>query len=191
MTWDLVFLLKNYPEDYRFQGPHFMAMTVSERSVAAIVKATKNNPKSKAFFVIFEQRRLTALVFRLEASTDSDALDLGKHQLEGLIDGLSIMLDRNLPKVCPIVHVRRVGEADSMLVEMGGDDWAYFNPTQKASETSWRDYQRKVLTSLMPFFDIAASLHPNRGSSLSRQLLYSMKMYRHGAMTGVFGVNIL
>jgi hypothetical protein len=50
VRWDVVFLLKNYPADYRLQGPDFLIVDLSKESAKAIAKATKNHPGADSFF---------------------------------------------------------------------------------------------------------------------------------------------
>jgi hypothetical protein len=69
--------------------------------------------------------------------------------------------------------------------------WAYLHPKDPASAASWRERGEKVFRALNPFFDIASGLHARRDTSLARQLLYSMKMYRHGAATGIYGLEFI
>jgi hypothetical protein len=191
LRWDVVFLLKNYPTDYRLQGPHFRTVDVGEASVKAIAKATRKKIGASAFFSDTDFTQLRALVFRVYASNQSDAIDLARHRLDALLDGVSLVVDRNVPKVWPFVQIRRDEDPSSYLVETRGDDWAYFNAKEESSNIRWQEQQRELFRSLLSFFDIAMSLHPSGNSPLSRQLLYSMKMFRHGAMTGIFGLEYL
>jgi hypothetical protein len=191
VRWDVLFLLKNYPVDYRLQGPHFRTVDLGEASVKAIAKATRKKVGASVFFSDTDFTQLRALVFRVYASNQSDAIDLARHRLDALLDGVSLVLDRNLPKVWPFVQIRRDEDPSSYLVETRGDDWAYFNANDESSNIRWQEQQRELFTSLLSFFDIAMSLHPSGNSPLSRQLLYSMKMFRHGAMSGIFGLEYL
>lgn len=191
IRWDVVFLLKNYPTDYRLQGPHFRTVDVGGASVKAVAKATRKTIGASAFFSDTDFTQLRALVFRVYASNQSDAIDLARHRLDALLDGVSLVVDRNLPKVWPFVQIRRDEDPASYLVETRGDDWAYFNAKEESSNIRWEEQQRELFRSLLSFFDIAMSLHPSGNCPLSRQLLYSMKMFRHGAMTGIFGLEYL
>lgn len=191
LRWDVVFLLKNYPRDYRIQGPNFLIVDLSEQSVAAIEEATRKIVGAGQFFLNSDYKRLQAFVFRVHAQNHSDAIELGKHSLDAILDGISLLVDRNLPKVWPFVQIRHQDDRESHLVETRGDDWAYFNAKEESSNARWQTQQRDLFRSLFAFFDIAMSLHAKRNSLLSRQLLYSMKMFRHGAMTGIFGLEYL
>jgi hypothetical protein len=90
-----------------------------------------------------------------------------------------------------LVQIRREQQPETHLIETRGDDWAYFNPKDESSNARWKKQQTDLLKSLFPFFDIAMSLHAQCQTALSRQLLYSMKMFRHGAMTRIFGLEYL
>ena len=132
-----------------------------------------------------------AVLYRTEATGEDDAVELARHILEGFIDGIAVLVDRNLPKVCPLLQIRRDDEPNSYLIELGDEGWAYFQPKNPGSEAAWRKRCKMLFRSLFPFFDVVAQLHPRRNTSLSRQLMYSMKMYRHGAATGVFGLEYI
>jgi hypothetical protein len=42
-------------------------------------------------------------------------MELAKHHLAGFVDALAILVDRQLPEVSPLVHIRKTGDADVRL----------------------------------------------------------------------------
>ena len=72
------------------------------------------------------------MIFRLEAESEGEALILGQHYLEGFIDALAILLDRNLPEVCSLVEIRCESEENTHLLQIGEPGWAYFNPQDQS-----------------------------------------------------------
>jgi hypothetical protein len=191
MTWDIAFLVRNYPREYRFRDRNYVMADVHPRHVDLLRKHTAHIPSVAAYFDGTDSNDHTAVLFRIEAEAEDDALELARHILDGFIDGLAVLLDRNLPKKCPLLQVRRDRERDIFLIEFGDSGWAYFHAKEPSSEAIWRSRCKSVFRALFPFFDVVAKLHPHRDTSLSRQLMYSMKMYRHGAGTGVFGLEYI
>lgn len=191
MTWDVVFLLRGYPPEYRFFDRHYFMAKVAEEMVALLRTLVERLPETSHFFRTSGPAEFTVIGFRVEADDEKSAMELAKHHLAGFIDGLAILVDRQLPEVSPLVHVRKTGDADVRLFLTGEPTWAYLHPKDPASAANWRERGEKVFRALFPFFDIASGLHPRRDTSLSRQLLYSMKMYRHGAATGIYGLEFI
>jgi hypothetical protein len=192
MKWDIAFLLRNYPREYRFADRNYRMVDVHQEHLDLLQKHTASRSMEiAAFFVGARSDAYTAILFRTEAGEEDDAIKLAQHILEGFIDGLAVLVDRNLPKICPLLQIRRDDEPNSYLIELGEDGWAYFQPKKTGSEAAWRKRCTMVFRALFPFFDVISQLHPHRDTSLSRQLMYSMKMYRHGAATGVFGLEYI
>ncbi len=191
MKWDVAFFLRNYPREYRFQDKHYRMLDVDERHVESIRRHTSDRPAVGSFFAKPGSAELMAIILRVEADNKDDAIELGRHIVQGFIDGLALLRDRNLPSVCPLVEIRRGDEPNSVLIELAESGWAYFGHKHAASDTIWRSRCDMVFRALFPFFDIISQLHPRRNTSLARQLMYSMKMYRHGAGTGVFGLEYI
>jgi hypothetical protein len=191
MKWDIAFILRGYPQDYRFFDQHYFMADVTEEHIASLLKHTSHLPEVVWYFADRRNNKFTAIGFRIDGDEWGEALKQAIEQIEGFIDGLAILLDRGLPKICPLVHVRKVGDADAILVQLGEPGWAYKQPNDPDIESAWRKRCSRVFDAMNPFFDIVADLHPRRNTALSRQLLYSMKMYRHGASTGVYGLEFI
>lgn len=191
MTWDVAFLLRNYPREYRFRDRNYVMVDVHQRHLDLLKNNTTHIPSVAAYFAGIDSNEHTAVLFRIEAESEDDALELARHILDGFIDGLAILVDRSLPKMCPLLQVRRDHEPNILLIELGDSGWAYFQAKQSSSEAIWQSRCKSVFHALFPFFDVVAQLHSRRDTSLSRQLMYSMKMYRRGAATGVFGLEYI
>jgi len=191
MKWDVAFILGAYPMDYRFVDKHYFMVDVTDAHIDATLKHTAHLPEVVSFFATRKTTKYTALGFRIDAEKWEEALKEAIEQAEGFIDGLAILLDRSLPTICPLVHVRRVGDKDAILVQLGEPGWAYVKAKEANIEDAWRERCSQVFQAVNPFFDIVAGVHSRRNTALSRQLLYSMKMYRHGASTGVYGLEFI
>ena len=192
MKWDIAFLVRNYPREYRFSDQHYMMVDVHQRHLDLLQKHTASrSPEIAAFFAGARSDVYMAVLYRTETTEEGDAMELARHVLEGFIDGIAVLVDRNLPKVCPLVQIRRDEEPNSYLIELGDEGWAYLQPKNPGSEAAWQKRCKMLFQTLFPFFDVVAQVHSRRNTSLSRQLMYSMKMYRHGAATGVFGLEYI
>ena len=191
MKWDIAFLMRDYPRKYRFADRNYTMVDVHAGHLDLLREHTADMPGVAPFFAGAHANTYSAAVFRIEAGSEDNAIELTRHILEGFIDGLALLVDRNLPKVCPLLQVRRDDERDSYLIELGDPGWVYFQPKDPTSDKVWQQRCKMVFHMLFPFFDVIAQLHPRRDTSLSRQLMYSMKMYRHGAATGVFGLEYI
>ena len=191
MTWDIAFLVRNYPREYRFRDRNYLMADIHPPHLDLLRKHTNHIPSIATCFAGADSNDHTAILFRTEAQAEDDALELARHILEGFIDGLAILVDRKVPKICPLLQVRRDRDPDIFLIELGESGWAYFHDRDPSSEAIWRRRCKSVFDALFPFFDIVAQFHPRCDTSLSRQLMYSMKMYRHGATTGVFGLEYI
>ena len=192
MKWDLAFYVRNSPVEYRFHDRHFRMADVTDEHVESLLRGGMDGvPGVPEFFAKARRQKLTVILFRVSADTAEDSLTLAMHQLDGFVDGLAVLLDRDLPEICSVVAVRREGEANSQYVRMVSSQWARFQPNDPTLSEQWRERNRNVLDGLMPFFDIASGIHAQKDTSLSRQLLYSMKMYRAGAETGDFGLEFI
>ena len=191
MIWDVVFLLRGYQPEYRFRDQHYFMVKLADEMIEKLRALGAQMTETAHFFRKPDPAEFTVIGFRVEAEAEKDALELAKHHLAGFIDGLAVILERGLPEVSPLVQIRQTGNADVRLFLTGEPTWAYLRPKDPASEEIWRSRCEQVYHALLPFFDIASGLHAQRDTSLSRQLLYSMKMYRHGAATGIYGLEFI
>ncbi len=191
MTWDVVFLLRGFPVEYRFHDRHYFMATLADEMIEKLGALNDQLPEIAHFFRKSAPAEFTVIGFRVEAEAEKDALELAKHHLGGFIDGLAMILERGLPEVSPLVQIRQIGNADMRLFLTAEPTWAYLHSKDPASVENWKKRGEKVFEALSPFFDIASGLHAQRDTSLSRQLLYSMKMFRSGAATGSYGLEFI
>ena len=191
MDWDVVFLVSGLPKENRFRDKHYFMADVTNAHQKKLAELTKQSQASVAFFSNPNLGKLTAIGFRLDADSEGDAINFGAERLDGFIDCLSILCEHNLPSICPLVKVNKSGDNDSVFVEVYPTTWAYFEPKDPNSKANWKERSDRVFQALFPFFDIASGIHANPNTSLVRQLVYSMKMYRHGASTRIYGLEFI
>ena len=166
-------------------------LDADQRYLDALRQHVHGRPEAASFFAELKPQDCTVIALRLEAATESEAVKLSQHIVEGFIDIVAMLVDRDLPSVCPLVHVRQETEDDSYLIEVGPSGWAYFQTQDSGSIEVWENRCRRLFEALFPLMDIVAAIHPRRQTPLARQLMYSIKMYRHGAVTGVFGLEYI
>ncbi len=191
MNWDIAFIVAGYPPEYRFFDRHYFMVDVTEAHIESTLEPTRHLPEVVSFFANRKRTKFTAIGFRIDTEQWEEALKQALEQVEGFIDGLAILLDRSLPRICPLVHVREVGHNDAILVQLGEPGWAYLEAKDAHIKDAWRKRCSQVFEAVNPFFDIVAGLHSQRRTALSRQLMYSMKLYRHGVSTGVYGLEFI
>src|SRR6266496_2232720 len=170
MKWDIAFLMRNYPREYRFADRNYMMVDVDQRHLDLLRKHTASMPTVAAFFGGADSNTCSAVLFRIEADTEDEAIELTRHILEGFIDGLAMLVDRNLPKICPLLQVRRDEERDSYLIELGDPGWAYFQAKDPTSNTVWQRRCKMVFNTLFPFFDVIAQLFPKECARIAAKV---------------------
>ncbi len=167
MNWDIAFIVAGYPPEYRFFDRHYFMVDVTEAHIESTLEPTRHLPEVVSFFANRKRTKFTAIGFRIDTEQWEEALKQALEQVEGFIDGLAILLDRSLP------------------------GWAYLEAKDAHIKDAWRKRCSQVFEAVNPFFDIVAGLHSQRSTALSRQLMYSMKLYRHGVSTGVYGLEFI
>lgn len=191
-TWDVVFVVRSFPEEYRFHDRHYFMATPTEE-VVQVFRTLGNDLEEVRRFLIgcTAAKQLACIGFRVEADDEHHALKIAKHHMEGALDGLSVLVDRNLPQCAPFVLIRRGNEPDARVFLAGPSTWAYMTPRDEESATRWKQRNEELFRALFPFFDVIAGLHPASLTNLTRQVLYAMKMYRHGAASGDYGIEFI
>ena len=191
MQWDVVFILRGYPAEYRFHDRHYFMFPVAEGTVDGFRQLGEKFPVLRAFFGERAAGEFTAVGFRFEAKERDEAHQLAEDHLARLLDGLAALVDHQIPKRGPLLLIRKRDDADAGVFFRGDLTWIYMNPPDPASAETWKRRNEQLFRALFPFFDLAAGVHPRRATSLARQLLYSMKMFREGAEAGIYGIEFI
>jgi hypothetical protein len=146
-------------------------------------------PDSAVFFDPKQPEQFTAFGFRGEAEDQQDAIDRALECLDGFIDGASLLLGHELPRLGPVM-IREGDEDDAGLCMVFDAQWTYFDSHDESSR-AWAEQSAQIFKQLWPFFDVVAGVHTRRATPLAQQLLYSMKMYRRGASASMDGVEFI
>lgn len=191
MRWDIVLFLKGYPARYRFGDAHYFMLAVRTEKLEELSELSKARlPDSAPFFDAARADQFTAFGIRVDADDQQAAIDLAHDCLNGFIDGASLILGHELPRQGPLAIIREGSDDDSSVVLLVGPQWTYMNPPG-GSSSSWEAQSAQIFKELWPFFDVVAQVHARRDTDLAKQLLYSIKMYRHGVSAAMEGVEFI
>lgn len=191
MKWNLAIYLKGFPEHYRFRDQHYFMAPVTEEHVQLLKACAEKMPADKRFFENTPATALTVVAFCVEAKDQEEALVAALHQVEGIIDAISLVTDGALPNYCSLVEMREGDSPDSQIVHAAAPQWIFMESDNDEPAALWRDRNDKLFAAINPFLDIASGAHPRCGTPLCRQLLYSMKMFRWGRTVGDFGLEFV
>ncbi len=190
MNWDVAFILRDYPAHYRFSDSSHFMLPVSPAMIDGLLKLDDLYPVAP-FFRECGVDRFTTACFRVDAADENAAVDSARHRLAGFLDGISLIVGHEFPRICPLAYIRREGEEDARIVGLPEPTWAYFRADDGEAERLWRSRSDSVFRVLLRFFDLVIAPATHASSSLSRQLLYSTKMYRHGMTIEIYGLEFI
>ena len=192
MQRDILFFVRGIPKIFHVQGKdHFFMAVVSPALEAKMQEQTNQIPRLKAFFQMRSESQLLIIGFRNDCDTESLAIDKAWKALSGIIDGLSFILESDLPEVCGVVQIREGNSEDVHLTVYADSGWAHFHPGSPTSIALWQNRQEKLLKRLLVLFDITSALQTRFQNDLCYQLIYSSKMFRCGIASKNFGVEYL
>jgi hypothetical protein len=187
--FDVTFFIQNFPAKLTISDENFFTHGVDERSQAVLSQDTHGLIGGDFFQ---KPGRLTMAGYRLEAASTQDALRFSWGQMEGLIDGFSVILERgSFPKVANLALVIDSAEGTAEWVAYSPIIWAWFGPKETRPGEELGDSQKRVLEQLIPFFDVCSGAHPRHETALAKQLQQSLKMFRHGAQANSFAVEFI
>jgi hypothetical protein len=196
MTFDLVFFVKNLPTRCHFHGDNFFMAVYSADALTKLTDALQSSkepgvPSWAPFFLNAPPDGICAVGIRNDRETVGDALALARHNLDALIDGLSLVVD-TLPEVSPLVVVCAEGRDDGWLQTFSPTAWIQMMDAKgKDGADEWAKRNASVFDTVFPFFDVVTGEHAASKTALARQLSHSLKMYRHGAATQVFALEYI
>jgi hypothetical protein len=191
--WNVVFILCGLREDHLFRDTHYFLAPCTPGMTATFRKLGEEERCApvRRFFDTGPEVKFFAAAFRIKASEMKLAHTEAEFYLHGLLDGLAPHVDHMVPKIGPFFLIAPVGDKDMQLFLTGRQGWAYIHSKEAAAAEAWKEREKSLFIATLPFFDIASGIHPHRNTPLARQLLYSMKMFRSGAESDVFGVEFL
>ncbi len=188
--FNLMFFLKRFPPKVSIYDVNLFTAWVTPEHRAAIISSSKNAPGAEFFTQGAE--KLVCIGIRVDADKLLNALSLGRHIIDGIIDGFSIALNRgSLPIVSSLVIVCDGTDPVGKWVSFSPIAWTWFGAAKPSRDDEPDDRTKILINAVIPFFDVITRAHPNHDSSLARQIAQSLKMYRHGASADSFAVEFI
>ena len=166
-------------------------LPVTDPMIKGLSDLNAKHVPGNTFFGSTPREQITALSVRCVAESEDEAFEKAEETLAGFIDGLWVVVDHDLPTICPLAYVRNEHEQDARIVVICEPTWAYFKTRDTGVEKAWADRCDTIFQLVLPFFDIVAGVHRQGDSELARQLSYSLKMYRHGLDVRVYGLEFI
>jgi hypothetical protein len=135
--------------------------------------------------------QLTAISYKILASTLNKAVNEALFRVNGFLDAYCIIKEVEAPALSPAVLVRinRGPDLEAYLVRDSG--WAHHHSQEGAEKVAWKEHETKMLGLMLPLFDIASGLTPHRDSELALQIQHSAKGFRAGVKSENYGVEFL
>lgn len=192
MRWDVVLFLKGYPVKYRFGDAHYFMRAVVPGKLEALAQLLRSKlPGGEEFFDSSHPELFTAFGYRGDAKNQNHAIQIAQDRLAGFIDGVSLLVGHELPRLGSLVIVREGNDEGALIGLLFGSQWTYIKSNDQNAEDAWEEGSSKLFKQLRPFFDVVTDIHARCGTPLARQLIYSMKMYRHGVSAVMEGVEFI
>lgn len=191
MNWDIIFFVKGWPEDRRFQGPWITTFKCPLDEEKEFIHAECLPMQAKRFFMGVKPGALAITCVRVD-NTDSyrEAVLLAKDTLRLALDGLAIVPSATMPKIGPLIGYRERGSRDVQYTETIAEGLVNITPRDQTNrETQWHKRTRLILNELSKFLNL--SFKANEPTPVQEQLIFSAKMYRLGNESEDFGVQFL
>ncbi len=186
-SFDLVFFIRGFPEKLSLHKSVF-ATVVHPEVIPTLAKSTEGLHGGDFFE---GADRLACFGIRLGAPSTKEAIGAGRYVVDAMIDGLSLAIPRPLPKVGLLAIVCDDTREHGYWAHFSPIAWVRMSPAAPNSQESPSPWARSVFGLVSPFMDVIAENHPNHDSDLARQLVQSLKMFRHGAEANSFAVEFI
>jgi hypothetical protein len=189
---DFMFLASGLPPDQLIRGKHFLAAPIENDLREYLLKMEPRAPGLKHFIHALGKAPLFAICVRNNIEDENEATQSAWRTVAGIIDSYSLLIDANPPKVCPYLLLR-VGDSPDAGIRAYSPEgtWASFAPRHPESQKRWDDVKAKFSQRLLKLFSTVGAETFESASPLCHQLLYSARMFRHGAESDTFGIHFL
>jgi hypothetical protein len=189
---DFMFLASGLPLDQLIKGRHFFAAPIEDDVRERLLKTEPRAPGLKHFIEALGKAPLFAICVRNHIEDENEATQTAWRTVAGIIDGYSLLVDANPPKVCPYLLLR-VGDSPDAGIRSYTPEgtWASFTPRSPESQKHWDHVREKFSQRLLKLFETVGADSPERRSPLCHQLFYSARLFRHGAESDTFGIHFL
>jgi len=135
---------------------------------------------------------VVGIAIRNDFETERDAADRAWAIMMGILDGYSLGIDAAVPKLCGYFLIRSGNSPDAdVKMYSEGSGWAHLHSQNPDSERLWEAAKSKVFEHFLRFFEVVVDEQVRAQTALVHQLLYSARMFRHGAVSHEFGIQYL
>jgi hypothetical protein len=192
MQRDIIFLIRDISEKHLVQSRNtFFMMPLVTSAEVQLKKDAEKIPPLKLFLDEKPQAKLFCAACRNSCNDEATAIEKAWNSLAGILDGFALVIDGNLPRICPVIQIREERSQHATIKIYGSSGWATIRPPVSGSLAKWDDRNEKLLTRFLAFFDAATISDSKYRNDLCYQLRYSAKMFRCGLDAHNFGVEYL
>jgi len=191
MRRDFQFLLRGIPKGLLLKGKSCFMASIQEPAVTELTELSKRLPTLGNFL---QQRGNSPLVYvcvRNDVDEEREALAKAWRVFSGILDGFSLLTEDQVPKVCELVQIRTGNSPDLSLKFYSEGGWVRSQARNSDSRRKWEERTAKLPHKLLRYFDVVASGDARCRNDLGNRIQYSVKMFRHGAESDVFGIEYL
>jgi hypothetical protein len=188
MRRDLIFFVNGVPEWMLVHGTNYFCAPVTSEIVAE-VKAKLGALVDH--WVRRAGRQLHAFGFRNEFADEAEAIRDAHEKLSALMDGYSFITEEVAPEIWPMVQVREGDQPNATIKFFEARGWMRRKSADGVAEKAWDARNMQILGRFLPFFGIVCSEGASVRTELAEQISLSAKMFRHGSMAQVYGVDYL
>ncbi|MBK1854105.1 hypothetical protein JO972_04010 [Verrucomicrobiaceae bacterium 5K15] len=190
MQYDVYFFLKGLPVDRLISGGHYFVAKIHGNGEQVLEILETHSQAFKAFTKRNDDTPIFIFGFRVECDDAKSAMRAAHLQVSGLVDGYCLICD-SPPEYSDLVLVseNQSNEARAYIYKQGGWTTVQDQGFDKAGQ--WQARNELLFTKILQYFDVVAEVESTPETELRTNLLYAMRMYRHGAESVVAGIGFL
>lgn len=153
MDWDIIFSVKNWPEDRRIQGSWIATFRLPIAEEDKLIHAECLPMQAKRFFMGVKPGALAITCIRVDnADTYREAVLLAKDTLRLALDGLAIVPSETKPNIGPLIGYRNRESNEVKYIETMVEGFASLTPRNgNKSGNSWKMRNQLILYELNHF----------------------------------------
>lgn len=191
MRRDFLFLVIGIPTGQFVRDKNYFVASPDTDTQKKFQEIAKWLPGLQAFLLENHTSTVVCIGVRNDFKEEKEAADSAWTTLSGIVDGYSLLIDASVPKVSSFFLIRTGDELDVAIKAYGEGGWAHISSMSTESGKQWQEVKGKLFNRMLRFFDVAVRLDPKCQTPLAHQLLYSVRMFRHGTDSRVFGIQFL
>lgn len=191
-SYNIAFLLRNYPRAMHIQGPTFFMVGIDEEFMKPLRELSSKEPAIAMFVANNPKEQFSWVGVQLSSDTRLNAIAEARHRVEGFIDGAALTIETGvIPTICEIVYVGLSGNPELTLTRYRSDSWIHLAHGGNEGNAFWQQRNDRLRGRLVSFFRLATDGHPKSLSDIGLQLRHSLRLFRYAVQTGNFGVEFI